>query len=37
MYEGRSLPRVALAALWIEGQLPKPRLRKRTHKQHVSV
>jgi lysyl-tRNA synthetase class 2 len=37
MYEGRSLPRVTLAALWIEGQLPKPRLPKRMHRQHVSA
>jgi lysyl-tRNA synthetase class 2 len=29
MYEKLSaLPRVALAALWLEGQLPKPRLRR---------
>jgi len=27
MYEGsRSLPRVALAAMWVEGQMPKPEL-----------
>jgi lysyl-tRNA synthetase, class II len=30
MYEGTlNLPRTALAALWIEGQLPRPRLRRR--------
>jgi lysyl-tRNA synthetase class 2 len=27
MYEGAlSLPRIALAALWVEGQLPKPKI-----------
>ena len=37
MYEGAlSLPRVALAALWLEGQLPKPRLR-RTTRQHANA
>ena len=31
MYEGAlGLPRVALAALWLEGQLPKPRFRRAT-------
>lgn len=31
MYEGAlNLPRTALAALWIEGQLPRPRLRRGT-------
>jgi lysyl-tRNA synthetase class 2 len=31
MHEGLlALPRVALAALWLEGQIPKPRLRGRT-------
>jgi lysyl-tRNA synthetase, class II len=29
MYEGAlSLPRIALATLWVEGQMPKPRLRR---------
>jgi lysyl-tRNA synthetase class 2 len=36
MYEGAlGLPRVALAALWLEGQLPKPRLRRTARRQHA--
>ena len=35
MYEGLlALPRAALAALWLEGQLPRPRLRPRTKTTH---
>jgi lysyl-tRNA synthetase class 2 len=38
MYEGAlGLARVALAALWIEGQLPKPRLRPSTDRREVKV
>jgi lysyl-tRNA synthetase class 2 len=34
MYEGAlGLPRVALAALWLEGQLPRPRLRRTARRQ----
>ncbi len=33
MYEGvLGLPRVALASLWLEGQLPKPTLRRRSNR-----
>jgi lysyl-tRNA synthetase class 2 len=38
MYEGAiSLPRTALATLWAEGQLPKPRLPKRWTRRHPST
>jgi lysyl-tRNA synthetase class 2 len=37
MYEGAmSLPRTALATLWAEGQLPKPRFPKRPTRRHVN-
>ena len=38
MYEGTlGLPRVALAALWLEGQLPRPRLRRTARSQHTNA
>jgi lysyl-tRNA synthetase, class II len=38
MYEGTlNLPRIALAALWVEGQLPKPSLPRTAKRRHLTV